>query len=153
MVEDAIDELNRRIAALAQSLGAEQPQDVTVNKTVNNTTTNRTTYNTSEPSEENQPRNWFSSGPSAILLSTTDTGWQRVDFGFIARAVQVRFDGPVELAPRDPNKVTPPTFLPAPSGDWGTYEIGGSPPIQTAFLWLRAHSSATSDVSVYVEAY
>lgn len=152
---DNDDEMLALLQQIARNTGGlDAPdQNITINEGDVSTTTT-TNIDATDPNDEgNQPRNWFSTGPDPVALPTSDDTFTRVDFGFRARSIMVRFDGPVELAPLNPNRSQPATGLPAPSGDWGTFEIGGNPPINTGFLWIRAADDASEDVLVYLEAY
>ena len=147
---DNEDEAIELLRAIARNTGSIESGDTIVNqgdRVVNQD------VDLTRPSDENQPANWYTTGPAPIGLSAGDNSWERLEFGFRARAVNIRHTGPVEFCPTNPHRNGVPTYLPDPAGTWGSYEVGGSPPLRAAFVWVRADESATEDVGVLVEAY
>lgn len=102
------------------------------------------TVRTDEPDDDNTAT-YFSTGSNPITID--GEGWTRVEFGFVARVVNIRTTNPVEFAFTDPNATYGKRI--GITSEESPFSIGGSPGIDTAFLWIRqAETVQSSDVQV-----
>lgn len=167
-MEDRIDELvqNQRVIAqlLAQQTGSNVrnvrnkvvrniEQDRTVNADrdvdVENTRTVNQDVSLDKPNDQNTAK-YFTTGISPITLSST-SDWERFYFGFIASTVNIRASDAIDVAFSDPS-MGGGTATRLASSDL-PFAIGGDNGIDSAYVWVRKASSASSDPDVRIIAY
>lgn len=107
------------------------------------------TVKVSEPSEETTA-NYFSTGRNGSVLSST-TDWERVPLGVIVKQVSVRATDDIEVAFRDPNQRES-AIIPVSASETPFNMGDGDLPLETAHVWLRKGTNATSDPEVQLIA-
>jgi len=103
---------------------------------------------TDQPTEENTPT-YFSTGAAPLAVDNTEK-WERLDFGLVAKTVNIRTTDNVLLAFSNPNRNGPKITV---RGTESPFTIGGSAGIDSAFLWLKQAESAQNTPEVQIIAY
>jgi len=103
---------------------------------------------TDQPTEKNTPT-YFSTGAAPLAVDNTDK-WERLDFGLVAKTVNIRTTDDILLAFSNPNRNGPEITV---RGAESPFTIGGSAGIDSAFLWLKQAESAQGTPEVQIIAY
>jgi hypothetical protein len=100
-----------------------------------------------------QPRSgntatYFSTGPEPVEVASDD--WQRVDFGRVLSEVTIRHTDDIDVAFRNPQNTESAAI---PLDDVGEFSMGGRPPLNSAYVWVRQQSSAATTPTVVIVGY
>lgn len=159
--DDKIVALLAEIAQLQGGTGAAAGNTVeevneTINRTIKNvdkSTTNidaSTTQNidTTEPSDDTTRKVWSTGVSKAVAPEATE--WERKDFGRLVSTISIRHDDAMVISFEKPGNTGSYIWL----GGEGSFNIGGDPPLNTAFIWLRTSAKADVENAGYrMEAY
>ncbi|MDX1746809.1 MAG: hypothetical protein R3324_12790 [Halobacteriales archaeon] len=141
-LRDNMDELVERLGRLVRVLeenefdGTDTEIDVT------------RTVNVDEPEDRNTS-GYFSTGPDRLAVTDTEN-FTRLDFGFIARTINIRTTDDLVVAFRKPTSTGYELKIRA---DESPFTIGGDAGIDTAFLWVRKAPTASADPGIEVIAF
>lgn len=148
-LRDNMDELVDRLGRLVQVLESKEfgsGTDIDISRTVK----------VDEPDQDNTPT-YFSTGPARIAV-TNDEEFARLDFGFVARTVNIRTTDDVVVSFANPANEG--RQLTVRGGDptageenESPFTIGGENGIDTAFVWIKRAPTAASTPQIEVLAY
>lgn len=149
-MRDNMDRMVRRLGRLLDVLEQQEFGRTVTNVEENVTVTNE--VRTDEPNSDNTP-NYFATGPDRVAVKNTEQ-WERLDFGIVARVVNIRTTDDILVAFADPNKSGP--VLKIRKGDTtneSPFVIGGDVGIDTAFVWVKQADTASETPGIEVAAY
>lgn len=131
---DINDEILAELKKLRQELGSSDPED-----------TETADVSTPEPESTGT---YYSTGSSLIEL--TDGDWYDFPLGFMAREVRIQHSDAIDVAFRSPYESSSSVI---PLDGSGEFTMGGSPPLKTAFVWVRKADNATANPQITITAY
>lgn len=148
-LRDNSDELLERLGRLVEVLEQKEfagGTDIDVSRTIN----------VDEPDQDNTPK-YFSTGPARIAVTNTEE-FERLDFGFVARTINIRTTDDIVISFANPSNEG--RQLTVRGGDPNTGEenespftIGGENGIDTAFVWIKQAPTAAGTPLIEVLAY
>lgn len=103
----------------------------------------------SEP-DENNTATYYTSGEDAIEVTETDLSDGRINLGLVASSISVRHTDSVVVSFVEPTEDEDTGIY---LSEEGSFSIGGEPPINTSYIWVKQASDAASTPEIRVEAY
>lgn len=155
-MRDVLDQIRTEIRGLRNDLrqkqtsGGDEQIKVDVDQPQPQPQDNELDVGVSEPNETNTA-DYFSTGQGGVILDSPE--FNRIEFGQMARVVNLRFDDDIVVAFRNPYQGSGGIIPLSSSESPFTIGDGGEDGIGTAFLWARKADSATSNPTLNVIAY
>lgn len=99
--------------------------------------------------DASQSAQYSSTGPESVTVTNTEE-WRRIDLDLLARTVNIRTTGPLELTFNDPESGADIVSI---GTDESPFSIGGPVGIDTPYLWVRQAETASQPPEIKVLAY